>query len=176
MMGRFVALLLCVLLASCSVLGPPTLDQAVATKALDAENLAQLKKYFAEGERLYAEGSIDEAEKQFSAMLILKPEDDSALYRLGTIAFRRGEYAASADFFERTVKSNPRNQKAHYNLASLRLMQAENHFKYYAALSGKDTDLAKVTELLGSIDRFAKADQPDEPTHSLDRIAGSLKK
>lgn len=176
MMKSLATLLLCFLVASCSVLSPSTLDQVVATKALDSEQMAQLKQHFSEGERLYSEGKLDESETQFNAVLALKPEDDSALYRLGTIAFRRGQYAASAEFFERTVKSNPRNQKAHYNLASLRLMQAENHFKYYAALSGKDTDLAKVTELLGSIDRFANADQPGEPTHSLDRIAGSLKK
>lgn len=170
--------LLCSLMLTACVLGPSTLDQELARSSSDDIEvmLQKLRQLFNEGEQLYGEGKYDEAESRFKAMLELKREDDSALYRLGTIEFRRGRYTESADYFERTVKSNPRHSKAHYNLASLRLMQAENHFKYYTALAGKDADLAKVTELLGSIDRFANADKQTNSTSTLDRIAGALKK
>lgn len=174
------ALIGALLMSACSLMGPKTLDQELAARAEQAGNWEEiapkLKRLFDEGEALYNEGKLDEAEPRFHAMLALKPEDDTALYRLGTIAFRRGQYADSAVYFERTVKSNPRHQKAHYNLASIRLMQAENHFKYYAAMAGKDADLAKVSELLGDIDRFASGDKQGQSTQTLDKIAGALKK
>jgi tetratricopeptide (TPR) repeat protein len=169
-----------VLLSACSLLGPATLDQELAARAADTRSeegrFKKIKQLFDEGERLYGEGNLNEAEIHFNSILELKPEDDSALFRLGNIAFRRGTFAESAGYFERAVKSNPRHQKAHYNLASVRLMQAENHFKYYTALAGKDADLAKVTELLGSIDRFAHGDKQSQGTQTLDKIAGALKK
>lgn len=167
------------LLSACSLMGPATLDQEVADRATKVGNWEEiapkLRHLFDEGEVLYSEGKLDEAESRYNAMLALKPEDDTALYRLGTIAFRRAQYADSAAYFERAVKSNPRHERAHYNLASIRLMQAENHFKYYAAMAGKDTNLAKVTDLLGSIDRFANEEQA-QGTQTLDKIAGALKK
>lgn len=177
-MARIWVLVGALLLSACSWLGPATLDQelAAADRRGQEETYRKLRQLYDEGERLYGEGKLDEAEVRFNAMLELKPEDDSALFRLGNIAFRRGLFTDAAGFFERAVKSNPRHQKAHYNLASIRLMQAENHFKYYAALAGKDTDLARVTELLGGIDRFAHGDRQAQDTQALDRIAGALKK
>lgn len=179
-MLRICLLLGCALLSACSLLGPATLDQELADQVADSrseeESYKKIKQLFGEGERLYGEGKLDEAEIRFNTILELKPEDDSALFRLGNIAFRRGMFAESAGYFERAVKSNPRHQKAHYNLASIRLMQAENHFKYYTALAGKGADLAKVTELLGSIDRFAHGDKQSQGTQTLDKIAGALKK
>lgn len=179
-MFRIWLLAVSVFLSACSLLGPATLDQELAARSANAQDQEEvykkLKALFDSGERFYGEGNLDEAEARFNAMLELKPEDDSALFRLGNIAFRRGKFAEAAGYFERAVKSNPRHQKAHYNLASIRLMQAENHFKYYAALAGKDTDLVKVTELLGSIDRFANSDKQAQGTQALDKIAGALKK
>lgn len=170
----------CFLLSGCALFGPATLDKEMAEQARQGDEISakvkQLRQHFQAGEGFYENDKLAEAEAQYKAMLALKPEDDSALYRLGTIAFKRGQFAESAAYFERAVKSNPRNQRAQYNLATIRLMQAENHFKYYVALSGKDTDLAKVTELLGSIDRFANADVRGNNTQALDEIAGALKK
>ena len=180
-MRRAGLLILCLSwLAGCALLGEDTLDKEFSADARSSSKEAliqqQLQQHFESGEKFYADGKLDEAEAQYKAMLKMAPEDDAALYRLGNIAFRRGQYADSAAYFERTVKANPRNQRAHYNLATLRLMQAENHFKYYAALAGRDTDLAKVSELLGSIDRFANTRSQDTDTQALDQIAGALKK
>lgn len=169
-------LMACVLLAGCSSFGNNTLEKELSARQESLSLNNQLKQHFESGEKQYAEGKLELAETEFKAILALKPEEENALYRLGTIAFKRGRYDASADYFERTIKSNPRNGKAHYNLASIRLMQSENHFKYYAALAGNDQDLSNVTMLLGDIDTFTSNDKQSDKSASLDKIAGALKK
>jgi tetratricopeptide (TPR) repeat protein len=174
------SLLLCVL-SGCAVLGEPTLDRELSARAREADEqsriASQLKQHYAAGEQLYQAAQYEAASKEFQSMLALKPDDEYALYRLGAIEFRKGAFDKSAAYFERTVQANPRHEKAHYNLATIRLMQAEQHFKYYAALAGRGTDLRKVTVLLGSIDTFATGeDSAGSSSSSLDKIAGALKK
>lgn len=179
-MQRLATLLLVSALAGCAMLGEPTLDHELAARAKEAEKQSRvaqlLKQHYAAGEQLYQAGQLEPASVEFQAMLKLKPDDEYALYRMGSIEFRKGAYDKSAEYFERTVSSNPRHQKAHYNLAIIRLMQAEQHFKYYAALAEKGADLRKVTELLGNIDRFASGGGDEGINVSLDKIAGALKK
>jgi len=71
---------------------------------------------------------------------------------------------------------NPKNGKAQYNLASIRLMQADNHFKYYAAMVDKDTDLSKVSDLMAAIDKFNRKQVISSDSESLDKLAGALRK
>lgn len=179
-MQRLAMLVLVSTLAGCAVFGEPTLDRELAARAKLAEDQSriaqQLKQHYTAGEQLYQAGQFEPASVEFAAMLKLKPDDEYALYRLGAIEFRRGAYDKSAEYFELTIRANPRHEKAHYNLATIRLMQAEQHFKYYAALAGRGADLRKVTELLGSIDGFASVGGGEDSNESLDRIAGALKK
>lgn len=167
-------------LAGCALFGNNTLDKELAAQNREREartaSIRQLKQHYELGENYYSKDQLELAQEQFEAMLKISADEESALYRLGNIAFRKKEITKSAEYFERVVTKNPRNQKAQFNLASIRLMQAENHFKYYAALVGKETDLSKVTELLGDIDSFASRDSAPDKSQSLDRIAGALKK
>jgi outer membrane protein assembly factor BamD (BamD/ComL family) len=168
------------LVPGCAVLGSDTLEDALVKnqkKRAEIEVLiGKLKAHYDQGEKHYSNGDLDAAEVEYSAMLTLKNEEENALYRLGSIAYRRGEYAKSADYFERTIAANPRHGKAHYNLASIRLMQAESHFKYFAATADRNANLEKVSRLLGHIDAFAVDGRDEADTQSLDRIAGALKK
>jgi len=168
------------MLSGCSSLGYNTLedeisDQAKAQAASEEAN-RKLKQHYATGEQQYQDGQLDQAEAEFKAMLELRPDDESALYRMGTLSFKKARYDQAAVYFERVIKANPRNSKAHYNLASIRLMQAQDHYKYFAALSGKDQDLSSVTMLLGDIDKFNSGGEQSDHSASLDKIAGALKK
>ncbi len=176
MMLRLGLLLLILLSAGCSSFGYNSLEDELAEEKEARQKLALLKQHYEAGERFYQEGKLEQAEVEFKSMLEVKPEEENALYRLGTLSFKQAKYDASAEYFERAIKANPRNSKAHYNLASIRLMQAENHYKYYAALAGKGQDLSNVTELLGDIDKFNSNGKPDGKSASLDKIAGALKK
>ena len=167
-------------LGGCSSFEYHSIDEEVAKEAkLNAAKLAlnkQLKQHYDAGEKFYREDDLDMAEAEFKAMLKIKPEEENALYRLGNIAYKRGKFELSAEYFERTIKADPRNAKAHYNLATIRLMQAQNHFKYYAALADQNANLSKVSQLLADIDKFAGHDQPADNSKVLDQLAGALKK
>ena len=157
----------------------PSLDEEYSRIQKDSTEtrklIEKLKVHYDRGEKLYADGQLDAAEVEYEVMLELKSEQEHALYRLGTIAFKRGEFERSASFFERTIASNHRHARAHYNLASIRLMQAENHFKYYTALADRSANIDNVSALLGHIDEFADGDNAQDDT-ALDKIAGKIKK
>ena len=171
--------LVVIMLSGCSVFGENTLEEVVAKNGTQLsetrETFEKLKKHADLGESYYSQGDMDLAEAEFKAILDLKKEDEYALYRLGTIAFKKRNFDQSADYFVRVINQNPRNEKAQYNLASIRLMQAENHFKYYAALVGRETDIRKVEILLGDIDQFTRRDTASGDVSSLDQLAGSIK-
>lgn len=178
---RFLFVIVCVMsLGGCASFGYHSLEDEVRDgKAQDQVAIrvkSQLKQHFQRGEEFYQDGKLEMAEKEFLAMLELKAEEENALYRLGTICFKQAKFEASADYFERVIKSDPRHGKAHYNLASIRLMQAQDHYKYFAALAGKDQDLSKVSALLGDIDKFNTDGTQVDKGSSLDKIAGALKK
>lgn len=173
---RLFLLLGCMLVFGCSTTGKQLTQQASAS-----DNKAQvqlLKHHYELGESYYKNNQLEMAQAEFEQMLVIRPEEEFALYRLGNIAFKKREFDLSANYFERTIKANPKNKKAHYNLASLRLMQAENHFKYYAALADKDTDLSKVSKLVADIDDFntRKSQTKNSTNGTLDTLAGALKR
>lgn len=161
------------MLTACS----STNNSQALSKSSDQQVLReQLKRHYEIGEDYYKAHQFDLAEAEFKEMLSLRLEEEYALYRLGTIAFRKREFDVSADYFERAIRANPKNKKAHYNLANIRLMQAENHFKYYAALVDKNQDLTKVSKLVADIDDFNSRDRGAQNEGSLDALAGALKR
>lgn len=166
-------------ISGCAMFQEDTLDEVLVegSKARKSETEISklLKQHYDLGERYYQEDKLALAASEYRAMLELRPQDENALYRLGNIAFKEGNADKSAEFFEKVIGVNPRNAKAHYNLASIRLMQSQNHFKYYAALAGKGADLSKVSTLLGDIDEFTSLPSASEDQSSLDRISGAMK-
>lgn len=165
--------------AGCAIFREDTLEDVVESRGLvggtEQQQLARLKQHYELGEKYYKEDKLVLAATEFKSMLVLRPEDESALYRLGNIAFKEGNLEKSAAFFEKVIRVNPRNDKAHYNLATVRLVQSQNHFKYYAALAGKGVDLSGVSMLLGDIDKFSSHSEVSQEQNSLDKLMGTIK-
>lgn len=175
-MRVLLALLMVISAAGCASLNTAPSSPKNSDSEFEAQQKA-LKQLYDQGEQFYKTGQLDLAAAEFTKMLEVVPEEENALYRLGTIAFRQRQFELSADYFERTIKSNPKNKKAHFNLANIRLMQSENHFKYYAALADKEADLSKVSKLIADIDDFnSRKSKKKDTGGSLDALAGAIKR
>lgn len=176
-MYRVLLLALCLFSIWGCASNSPVADKSLKERAEIQNQLNQeLKAHYDKGEAFYKSGQMDNARVEFTAMLDLKPDEPNANYRLGTIAFKEGQFDESAAYFEAVIHVEPKNFKAHYNLAAIRLMQAENHFKYYAALVEPETDLGKVSKLIADIDAFNNKRLPRGNERTLEQLATSLKK
>ncbi|MGC1509183.1 tetratricopeptide repeat protein [Ketobacter sp.] len=179
-MARIAAVVMMMVVFSGCAFNEPNLDdyyEKQASEQADKQQLIlKLRQHYEASENFYKAGDYVKAESECLAMLELKPEEEVVLYRLGTIMFKLGRYDESAAYFERAIRVNPKNGKAQYNLASIRLMQADNHFKYYAAMVDKDTDLSKVSDLMAAIDKFNRKQVISSDSESLDKLAGALRK
>lgn len=118
-------------------------------------NSNNLATFISDGERLYAEGRIEEAEALFLKAYEISNDEPQLNYRLGNIAFRKGHHDRAAEYFIQVVEKNPRNAKAHFNLATIRLMQAESHFKYYIATTDPKMNIESLSTLIGAIEQYA---------------------
>lgn len=147
--SKIILAILCFTVTGCAMLG-------VSKGAKDAS--ASFQEEIGDAERLYAEGNFVEAKK-----LLIKVNTESAskdanvLYRLGTIAFKESDINLAAEYFESAIKQNPRSPKAHFNLATIRLMQAEEHFKYYVATVDPKADINDISTLIGAIESYASS-------------------
>lgn len=109
-------------------------------------------------EQLYSDGNFDAAEKLFIEIDGDGSSNAQVLYRLGNIYYRKGDVGKAASYFESVIKIDPRNPKAHFNLATIRLMQAEEHFKYYVATVDPKTEIDRLSTLIGAIEEYASSD------------------
>lgn len=141
--------LLAVSLAACSTLS----GDSAAQKAMEFDSK------FKAGEQAYTAGNFDVAERLFLEAIELNPVNAPCFYRLGTISYRKGDTQKAAGYFESVVKIDPRHSKAHFNLATIRLMQAESHFKYYIATVDPKADIEKLSILIGAIEEYASSDK-----------------
>lgn len=141
---RFWLVLSLVCISACS-LSPESSDSAVVSVDADVQ----------QAEKIYADGNLELAEGMMNAVLKKDPEHPQALYRLGTISFKKGDVERAAVLFEKSLKSDPRNAKAQFNLATIRLQQAEEHFKFYVATADPKTDISRISTLLGAIEEYA---------------------
>lgn len=147
--SRLILSILCFAIAGCSMLG-------VSKGAPDAS--ASFQEEINEAERFYAEGNFVEAKKLLNKINTESElKDANVLYRLGTIAFKESDINLAAEYFESAIKQNPRSPKAHFNLATIRLMQAEEHFKYYVATVDPKADINDISMLIGAIENYASS-------------------
>lgn len=120
------------------------------------ESISQ-PELLADAERLYGTGNVEEAERLLIKAKEINPNDAQIVYRLGTIAFKKGDQDLAASYFVKAIEINPRNSKAHFNLATIRLMQAESHFKYYIATTDPKADIERLSDLMGAIEQYASS-------------------
>jgi tetratricopeptide (TPR) repeat protein len=71
------------------------------------------------------------AEGLYRQVLAVDARFVPAYLRLGSIAYRRGDLDVAAEQFTRALHYDPKNQRAIYNLATIKLMQARALFERY---------------------------------------------
>ncbi len=76
------------------------------------------------GQWLAVGGSFDEAERQIEQSLALRPDNPDALFNLGYVFDRRGEWTRAADAYTRVLAFDPTRDDARSNLARVRQIQA----------------------------------------------------
>lgn len=93
------------------------------------------------------------------------------LYFLGNSAARSGAFDDARAYYENSLMLNPSNARALYNLATVYLTKAEDHFNFYvASVADRDIDQALI-RLLGDIESFsdsgAQTSSTETPLESL---------
>ena len=82
---------------------------------------ADLNRELATASRYLHTGRFDQAAEICKRVLAVKPDHDYSLHMLGMIAREAGDKQAARDFFEHSIRVNPR-QPAYYNNLGLLLM------------------------------------------------------
>ena len=70
---------------------------------------------FSEAEVAYREGKIEEARDFFAGYVAIKPDNPWGHYMLGLTHWRKGEFAAAAKAFDRSIALDSLNAKAFFN-------------------------------------------------------------
>ena len=115
--------------------GDPTGAQAALERALALEPELAKAHYFY-GLTLKAEGRYDEALEHFRRAASQYPRDRVVRNQIGRILFLQREYALAIEEFERTLRIDPEDLEAHYNLMLAnqglgQTEQAEQHQELY---------------------------------------------
>ena len=82
-----------------------------------------------------------------------------------------GNIVEAINRYSKAIELNPNLSKAHYNLATAYLTQAEQHFHYFSATANDETQHVKLYELMGAIEKFSSPTQQDQPDN-LDPLDG----
>lgn len=146
-MNEFVRLLvLAVIVSGCTISQP---GEQAGNAALIADE-RQL------GEAAYARSDYIQAKVHYDQALKLGSKEATIFYRLGSISYRDGKFDSAAELFGKAIDIDPRFSKAHYNLATIRLMQAQDHFKYYTATADPKANIEPISKLIANIEEFAE--------------------
>ncbi len=135
----------------------------------DAQQLAA-------AEQAYQAADYASAQEQFEAVLKQSPQSVKALFRLGNIALRQTRLADARDYYRRTLARQPDASKAHYNLALVNLLAAEQHFHFHTATAQDNAEQqARLFSLISAIRQFLdNDDQGKAPKSALDNLADTL--
>lgn len=128
----------------------------------------------AEGRDAIARNAVTAARECYKHAIRLRPDDEKARCNLGSLNFRRHQYAEAIEQFNAVLARNPRSALAHYNLA---IMFAES--KMYreaireweaAAKNDRDGDIGERSrQNIKVIEDLMKSEVPAglaEPSHS----------
>ena len=134
------------------------------------------KQALAVAEQAYQAADYVSAQAKFEALLKQSPQSHDALFRLGNIALRQTRLADARDYYRRTLALQPSASKAHYNLALVNLLDAEQHFHFHTATAQDNTaQQARLFTLISAIREFLDDDdQSKTPESALDKLADAL--
>lgn len=106
-----IPLLLIALITGCSSL--PDVAPKSSSELLD------------EADRYYLDKDYASASEYYQALIERHPEASYAHFRLGNIAFQSGDLEAASLAFQSAIDAYPGDARYHYNLALVRLNQAQ---------------------------------------------------
>lgn len=104
----------------------------------------------------YQAGRLEEARKQYEALLAVNPKLAPARLRLGSIAYREGDSRTARAQFEQAARIDPANAQAKYNLAMLSLNEARQYLQDYVAVAPPASNRSSVLALLSQLNEFAR--------------------
>ena len=158
-----------VLLAIFGLLSACATPSNQASSTLDRQQLAA-------AEQAYQAADYVSAQAKFEALLKHSPQSYDALFRLGNIALRQTRLADARDYYRRTLAHQPKASKAHYNLALVNLLDAEQHFHFHTATAQDNAEQqAQLFSLISAIRQFLDHDEQGKaPKSALDNLADVL--
>jgi tetratricopeptide (TPR) repeat protein len=124
------------------------------------------------GEQAYKVQDMKKAKLHYEAILAKQPGNIDAHFRLGNISTQTKNYSNAMEHYKEVLFRKPNHEKAHYNLAITHLVQAENHFNYYSAVSASESHDKRIVKLLNAINQYSKGG--NEIENPLDELADLL--
>ena len=159
---------------------PTAKNDSRFNRAIDSNNnlsQEQLNSLLQSADQAYQTQQWNLAGKLYQDAIAANNTDIHSLFRLGNIAILNRDLDAAQDYYARVLQINPNNSKAQYNLATVHLTKAEEHFQFYTATLNDEAVEPKLLSLMREIDRFSnlqpveKSDQ--SPLDSLRQLLDS---
>ena len=115
--------------------------------------MKSLENYLKEGEMLFTEGKIDEAEECFLSAIEKDENNKDAYNNLGVIAVRKEDVRSAVDYFTKSLEIDPFNKDAIINYADLLKTLDQLHIAapLLERLVVKDPYDKEITQLLEDI-------------------------
>lgn len=86
---------------------------------------SDLAPLVSQGQKLVADGKLDQAQKLYEGALRNFPGNSDLLYELGMVYFHQRDWAKAADSYNRSLTAGPRRIKALFYLAEAYFMQSD---------------------------------------------------
>ncbi|HHC72922.1 MAG TPA: tetratricopeptide repeat protein [Thiotrichales bacterium] len=123
-------------------------------------------------ESAYRQGAYQQAKVHFQTLVARLPDNEMGWLRLGNIAMLEGRIDQAAEHYRTVLELNPRQAKAHYNLATIHLLKAERHFQFHTATVPERQANPRLHRLLAEIERFSRGSGSERD--SLDELSELL--
>jgi tetratricopeptide (TPR) repeat protein len=134
----------CAILGACAGVAAPTPRQQLERAAV-----AQ-----SQAEASYAQGDWPAAQRAYEAVVALAPQRAGAWLRLGNCRARQGWHEPAAQAFAQALELDPRDARAAYNLALMRVAQAEGALARARAQEARLGELAPEARRLHEVLRW----------------------
>jgi tetratricopeptide (TPR) repeat protein len=139
----------------------------------DQPNVFERKDQLANGEKLFAEGKVDEAVQCFEKVLAQDPNNTDAHNNLGVISYAVGNMESAEIFFLKTLEINPNHVNALMNIADV--YTASGHINEAAKYLTKAVDLEpKKPEVWASLSSFYQRIGSNEEAEAAKQKSESL--
>lgn len=136
----------------------------------DREIVEQIEKLLRKGDEYLLKGNYSEADKTFTEVLSLDPQNITAMIGKGTLDYHQKEFETALKWFFRVLDINPDYGLAHYGISSV-LKQIKNKFNIKLAEIEKKFTRMKAPEAPYLRDVFINFDQIDPELQKIIRLS-----